>query len=152
MINEMQASYAKSGGPVSNSYKSWKRYSKVAYVSGTHGNRFVQNYGNVKAKAYGKFENVGKMPVGAILAKDSFAVTGAGKVAVGPLFVMEKMGAGFNKASGDWKYSMVLPTGAIMGITNGSNSKAMKFCYDCHISVAEDQDSLMLLPEEYRAK
>lgn len=152
MINEMQASYAKLGGPVSNSYKSWKQYSKVAYVSGTHGNRFVQNYGNAKAKAYGKFENVGKMPVGAILAKDSFAVTGAGKVAVGPLFVMEKMGAGFKKASGNWKYSMVLPTGAIMGVTNGENSKAMKFCYKCHMSVAEEQDSLMLLPEEYRAK
>ena len=90
------------------------------------------------------------MPVGAILAKDSFQVTGAGKVAVGPLFVMEKMAAGWNKASDDWKYSMVLPTGAIMGVTKGTNSNAMKFCYECHISVAEDQGSLLFLPEEYR--
>ena len=91
MIGEMQAAYAKSGGPVSNSYQGWTRYSNFAYVSVTHGNRYVQNYGNAKAKAYGKFENAGRMPVGAILAKDSFQVTGAGKVAVGPLFVMEKM-------------------------------------------------------------
>ena len=150
MIGEMQAAYAKSGGPVSNSYQGWTRYSKVAYVSGTHGNRLVQNSGNAKAKAYGKFENAGRMPVGAILAKDSFQVTGAGKVSVGPLFVMEKMSAGWNKASDDWKYSMVLPTGAIMGVTKGTNSKAMKFCYECHISVAEDQDSLLFLPEENR--
>ena len=118
-------------------------------MSGTHGNRYVQNYGNAKAKAYGKFESAGRMPVGVILAKDSFQVTGAGKVAVGPLFVMEQVSAGWNKASDDWKYSMVLPTGAIMGVTKGTNSNAMKFCYECHISVAEDQDSLLFLPEEY---
>jgi hypothetical protein len=147
----MQAAYKKSGGPVSNSYAGWTRYSKVAYVSGTHGNRLVQNYGNAKASAYGKYEKAGRMPVGSILAKDSFTVTPAGRVGVGPLFVMEKMPAGFKKASGDWKYSMVMPTGAIMGVTNGTNSKAMNFCYECHMSVAEEQDSLMLLPEEYRA-
>ena len=45
---------------------------------------------------------------------------------------------------------MVLPTGAIMGVTKGTNSKAMRFCYECHISVAEDQDSLLFLPEENR--
>ena len=146
----MQAAYAKSGGPVSNSYQGWARYSNVAYVFGTHGNRYVQNYGNAKAKAYGKFENAGRMPVGAILAKDSFQVTGTGKVAVGPLFVMEKMSAGWNKASDGWKYSMVLPTGAIMGVTKGTNSNAIKFCYECHISVAEDQNSLLFLLEEYR--
>jgi len=97
MIGEMQAAFAKSCGPVSNSYQGWTRYSKVAYVSGTHGNRLVQNYCNAKAKAYGKFENAGRMPVGAILAKDSFQVTGAGKDAVGPLFVMEKISAGWNR-------------------------------------------------------
>ena len=70
MIGEMQAAYAKSGGPVSNSYQGWTRYSNVPCVSGMHGNRYVQNYGNAKAKAYGKFENAGRMPVGAILAKD----------------------------------------------------------------------------------
>ena len=60
------------------------------------------------------------------------------------------MPAGWNKASDDWKYSTVLPTGAIMGVTKGSNSKAMKFCYECNISVAEDKDSLLCLPVENR--
>ncbi len=45
---------------------------------------------------------------------------------------------------------MVLPTGAIMGVTKGTNPNAMKFCYECPISVGEDQDSLLFLQEEYR--
>ena len=90
------------------------------------------------------------MPVDALLAKDSFSVTPKGRVGIGPLFLMEKMPAGFLKDAGDWKYTMIMPTGAVMGVTNGKNSTAMKFCYTCHISVAEEQDSLMFLPEEYR--
>jgi len=124
----------------------------VAYVSGTHGNRYVQNYANDTAKAYGAFEKAGVMPVGSTLAKDSFTVNGEGRIGIGPLFLMEKMPAGFNQDSGDWKYSMVMPTGAVMGVTNGKNSSAMNFCFECHMSVAEDQDSMMLLPEEYRSK
>ena len=64
MIGEMQAGYAKSGFPVSNAYQGWTWYSKVACVSGTHGNRLVQNYGNAKAKAYGKFEDTGRCHLG----------------------------------------------------------------------------------------
>lgn len=146
----MQAGYARSGGPVSGSYTNWTRYSKVAYVSGTHGSRYVQNYGNAKASAYGKYEKVGKMPVGAILAKDSFMVSPDGRVGAGPLFVMEKMPAGFNEAAGEWKYSMVMPSGAIFGVTNGKNSSGMAFCYECHMAVGEEQDSLMFMPDEYR--
>ena len=112
----------------------------------------MQNYGNAKARAYGAFEKSGIMPVGAVLAKDSFTVTSKGGIGIGPLFLMEKMPSGFKKASGDWKYSMVMPTGAIMGVTNGKNSKAMNFCYECHISVSEDQDSMMFLPAEFRSR
>ena len=90
--------------------------------------------------------------MGSILAKDSFAVHGNGKMAAGPLFLMEKMPAGFKKQSGNWRYTMVMPDGAIFGVTNGQNSAKMQFCIDCHAAVAEDQDSLMLLPDEYRVK
>jgi hypothetical protein len=152
MIKEMQAAYVKSGNGTAKIYTSWRRYSRVAYVSGTHGNRFVQNYANDTARAYGAFEESGVMPAGAVLAKDSFTVTPKGGVAIGPLFLMEKMPAGFKKASGDWKYTTVMPSGAIMGVTNGKNSKGMNFCYECHMSVGEDQDSMFFLPEEYRAR
>ena len=152
MIEEMQAAYVKSGNGTAKAYTSWRRYSRVAYVSGTHGNRFVQNYANATAQAYGAFEKAGVMPAGAVLAKDSFIVTPKGRVGIGPLFLMEKMPAGFKKASGDWKYSTIMPTGAVMGVTNAKNSKAMNFCYECHMSVAEEQDSMWFLPGDYRTK
>ena len=61
---------------------------------------------------------------------------------------MEKMAAGFLEESGDWRYSMVMPNGKIMGITNGDGSGKVEFCIQCHI-VAE-RDSMFFLPEEYR--
>jgi hypothetical protein len=45
-----------------------------------------------------------------------------------------------------------MPTGAVVGETNGKNSGSVNFCFECHISVAEDQDSMLLVPEEYRSK
>lgn len=150
IITEMKAAYAKSGIGVAAGYTSYKRYSKVAYQSATHGGRYVQNYANGTAKAYGKFEKSGRMPVGSYLVKDSFTATPDGKVGVGPLFIMRKMSAGWNKESDDWKYAMVMPNGAFFGETKGRNAKNMKFCIECHITVAEEQDSMLFLPEEYR--
>jgi hypothetical protein len=152
VLKDMKAAYGKSGVPAAKTYTNWRRYSRVAYTSATHGNRFVQNYANTAGRSYGAFEKSGVMPTGAVLAKDSFSVTPKGKIGLGPFFLMEKMKAGFNKASGDWKYTMVMPNGAVMGVTNGRNSKGMVFCYECHMAVAEEQDSMMFLPEEYRAK
>jgi hypothetical protein len=150
ILKEMRQAYGKSGIGVASAYPKWKRYSKVAYQSGTHGGRYVQNYANAAGKNYGRYEKSGKMQAGGYLVKDSFTVTKDGKIGVGPLFVMRKMNAGWNAASGDWKYAMVMPNGAYFGETKGKNAKNMKFCIECHIAVAEDQDSMMFLPEEYR--
>ena len=38
----------------------------------------MNNYADGAAAAYGKFEDFGEMPVGSILAKDSFTVDGLG--------------------------------------------------------------------------
>ena len=152
LMKEMLAGYAKSGLKMAGFYKDWDIYNNQPYVSDTHGGRFVNNYANATAKKYGKFEGSGKMPVSSVLAKDSFAVHANGKMGAGPLFLMEKMPTGFNKGSGNWRYTMVMPDGAIFGVTNGENSAKMQFCIDCHAAVAEDQDSMMLLPDEYRAK
>ncbi|MEE8189941.1 MAG: hypothetical protein V3T80_12090 [Kiloniellales bacterium] len=150
LMKELKAAYAKSGSSVAASYQSWPRYSRQAFVSGTHGNRYVQNYANATARAYGAYEKAGVMPPGAILAKDSFSVTPNGKVTAGPLFLMEKMNAGFNADSGDWRYSMIMPNGSIFGTTKGAGGAKMEFCAGCHLSVAPDVDSMMFLPEEYR--
>ena len=136
---------------MARSYAKWKRYNKVAYVSETHGNRLVNNYGNRAARNYIRYDKVKRMPVGSVLAKDSFQVQAGGKLALGPLFLMEKMARGWYKASGDWKYSMVMPDGTVLGTTRGKGADKVKFCYECHIAAAE-KDSIMLLPEEHRVK
>jgi hypothetical protein len=151
LIKELSAGYAKSGLAVAGYYKDWKNYANQPYVSDTHGGRYVNNYGNAQAAGYGNYEKAGRMPVGAMLAKDSFVAKGNGKLAAGPLFLMEKMAAGFNEDSGNWRYTMVLPNGQVFGTTNGAGSAKMQFCYECHMAVAEEQDSLMFLPDEYRS-
>ncbi len=150
VIGQLRAAYGKSGHPVAASYPGWRRYSRVAYQSATHGGRYVQNYANAKGRAYGLFEKSGVMAAGAILAKDSFGVGAKGQVAPGPLFLMEKMASGFNAASGDWKYTMIMPNGSVFGETNGKNAAGMQFCIECHAAVGEDQDHMMLLPVNYR--
>jgi len=139
-----------SGLAIAANYQGWKRFSTRAYVSDTHGGRFVQNYGNSVARSYGKYEEAGKLPVGSVLAKDSFVVRG-GKIMPGPLFVMEKMASGFNAASGNWRYSLVMPNGKVIGRTNGKGSKNVQFCIACH-ALTEDTDSLYFLPDEYRVR
>ena len=150
IMNQMQAAYAKSGDPIAKGFQEWRRYSRTAYQSDTHGGRFTQNYANAVGRAYGAFEDSGPMPAGSQLAKDSFTVNAKGQVGVGPLFTMEKMPAGFNAESGDWRYSMIMPNGSVFGTTNGKNAAGVQFCNDCHGAVAEDQDSMFFLPDDYR--
>ncbi|MEQ9640948.1 MAG: hypothetical protein RIM84_13075 [Alphaproteobacteria bacterium] len=150
---EMQAGYRASEMEVAVAYTGWKSFNARPYPSATHGGRLVNNYTNgTGAAAYGKFEEVGRVPIGSVMAKDSFVVHPDGKASVGPLFLMEKMPAGFREDSDDWKYTMVMPTGAVAGVTNGKGDKVVEFCIGCHMSVSEDQDSLMLIPDEYRAE
>ena len=151
LIRDMRAAYAKSDDPNAISYVSFRRYSTQPYVSATHGGRYVQNFANDKARNYGLFENSGTFQPGAVLAKDSFQVKGNGQVTVGPLFVMEKMRAGFNAESDDWRYTMVMPNGSVFGTTKGKGARQVQFCIGCHQSVAPEQDNVLLLPEEYRS-
>ena len=145
----MRAAYAKSDNATASIYGGWKRYSSAAYPSATHGGRYVQNYADARAKSYGTYENGKAMPVGAQLAKDSFAVKANGQASIGPLFIMEKMQKGFNKASDDWRYTMVMPNGSVFGTTKGAGAAKVEFCIGCHQAGAE-RDSMLFLPEEYR--
>lgn len=151
--SEMQAAYAKSGNLWAKWYSHWGKASTQPYVSSTHGNRFVHNYASKKAiDSYRKFEKGGKMVSGGVLAKDSFTVTPKGQVSAGPLFLMEKMKPGFMTASNDWRYTLIMPNGQTVGTTKGKGSKNVQFCITCHQAVAEEQDAMFFLPEEYRVK
>ena len=153
----MEVGYAKSGlvaddgSNISTDFASWDRFNTVPYKSYTHGGRFVNNYANATATVpYAMFEDDAgnTMPVGSVLAKDSFAVTAKGTVVPGPLFVMEKMAGGFNADSGDWRYTLVMPNGNVVGTTNGDGTDKVAFCIDCHIGA--EVDSMLFIPEEYR--
>jgi LysM repeat protein len=136
---------------VARSYQGWTRVNTAPYVSATHGSRYVNNYpGPDAVDAYLQFEDVGAMPAGGRIAKDSFTVSPDGRVGVGPLFTMEKMPEGFNEASADWRYAMIMPDGSLFGVTGGQGSENVQFCAECHAIVADDQDSLYFLPEEFR--
>lgn len=152
VIDDMTAGYRLSGDESAGAYRTWRRYNKAPYRSSTHGQRFVNNYANALAKAYGRYEDAGVLPAGAVLAKDSFAVTTRGDVFTGPLFLMEKMPAGFSPKSGDWRYSMIMPDGSLFGRTKGEGSGRVEFCITCHATAGTENDHLFFLPREQRVR
>ena len=147
----LKSGYAKSGNQWVKSYQSWTNYATQPYISDTHGGRFVNNYANARGSNYGLYENAGPAPEGTVLAKDSFSVKPNGKVGAGPMFLMEKMAAGFSSDSQDWRYTLIMPNGQVFGTTGGKNSDKVGFCAECH-AVVEDQDSRFYLDEAYRRK
>lgn len=148
---ELQAGYARAPLPPAAAYAGWRRYNTVPYRSETHGGRHVNNYADPKsADVYARFDPEAKFPVGASFAKDSFRPLPQGGVEKGPLFLMEKMPEGFNAASADWKFSMVMPDGAVVGVTKGQNAEQVEFCAECHAGAGASH--AFYLPEEYRRK
>jgi hypothetical protein len=145
----MRVGYPLSGSRVARDYQSWRRYNRVPYLSATHGNHYLNNYANEQARAYGGFEAAGRMPVGAVIAKDSFSVTETGGILLGPLFVMEKMPQGFNYVSGDWKFTLVKPDGTLFGETRGPGAERVQYCVACHLA-RERYDHLYFIPRQYR--
>ncbi len=141
--------YARSGNPTARDYRNWRRYNNAPYLSSRHGNHYLNNYANETARAYGAYEKAGKLPLGSVIAKDSFSITETGGILLGSLFLMEKMPQGFNYVSGDWKYSVIKPDGRLFGETNGKGSGRVEYCITCHL-VVEQQDHLFFVPQEYR--
>lgn len=149
LVDELVAGYAPTDHPAARDYRNWRRYNGAPYLSATHGNLYINNYVNEAGRAYGRFENAGILPVGTIIAKDSFVVERNGEVRPGPLFIMEKMPKGFNYVSGDWRYTQIMPDGVFFGETLGEDAERVEFCIGCHLAV-EQQDHLFFIPAPYR--
>jgi len=150
LAKALRAGYAKSGVSATKTFSGWKKYNTVPYASATHGGRYVNNFANAKAKSYKKYDGDLVLPVGSLIAKDSISALPGGKAQAGPFFLMEKMAVGWNKSSADWKYTLIMPTGAVIGTTKGKGDASVKFCAACHQAAGASQ--LFFLPEEYRAK
>ena len=147
----MASSYALSRLSAIENYQSWKRYNSAPYLSATHGQRFVNNFANEPAKNYGKLQKGEKYPAGSVFAKDSVTITEEGKVFPGAMFVMEKLAAGSQPETGDWRYIMVLPDGTQYGDTTGEEAPQVKYCHACHAAKA-DQDFVFFIPDQYLKK
>ncbi len=130
-------------------YQSWTRYNSAPYVSATHGQRFVNNFANDKASAYGKLAKGEKYPVGAVFAKDAITVTSDNKIFPGAMFGMEKLVAGANPDTADWRYFVVLPDGTLFGDTTGAEPELVEYCHACHAAKASD-DYVFFVPKAHR--
>lgn len=149
ILDKMVAGYALSGDRTATRYRTWRRVNAAPYRSTQHGERYVNNYANPVAADYADLEAGIALPVGAIIAKDSFAVTERGDVFSGPLSIMEKMPAGFDPAGGDWRYTLIMPDGSLFGTTGGVRAQEVAFCADCHTKHG-GRDRLFRVPDTFR--
>lgn len=146
----LRAGYGRAGRAAASGYQDWRRFNIAPYLSAAHGNHYLSNFVNaIGAETYGRFEKGGAHPVGTVIAKDSFSLTRSGEILLGALYLMEKMPAGFNHASGDWKYALVRPDGTFVGETNGPGRERVEYCIGCHLA-KQNQDHLWFLPRAFR--
>ena len=59
--DEMMAAYRLSQEPVATQIYRWRRYNRAPYLSATHGDRYINNFANPTAEAYGR-QDAGPMP------------------------------------------------------------------------------------------
>jgi len=116
----MAKGYALAELPIIDDYQSWTRYNSAPYLSATHGRRFVNNFANDKASAYGKLGEGEVYPEGTVFAKDSLTVIDDSRVFPGAMFIMEKLAPETSPETADWRYVMVLPDGTTLGDTTGN--------------------------------
>lgn len=129
--------YAKEGHEIGSVYRSWQVTATGPAAPGPHGDRFLLTYANdVAFDDYTKYasDEAFSMPVGSVLAKESWKLSKKGKPRRGPLFIMTKVAAGEADETDNWVYSGVQPNGKVMKVKQS-------FCHDCHAAFA-DQDSL----------
>lgn len=128
--------YQKGDNPVAKDYVNWKAAATGPAKPGFHSNRYLMTYvneiGHSTYVAYASSDV--NMPIGSLVAKESYKLKKGGKIKAGPLFIMEKVGADKAPKADGWLYSGVK-----------ANGKPMKFkqafCHNCH-KAYKAQDAL----------
>ncbi|MBL8659926.1 MAG: cytochrome P460 family protein [Rhodospirillales bacterium] len=149
LIEVMARGYGASAEPAARRYLDWRRFNDAPYPSAAHGNRYVNNYANFKAATAGYGQPGSVMPRGAVIVKDSFTASEAGRFWPGALFIMEKLAHDASPETGDWRYVMIMPDGSTFGDSR-LDSPRMTFCHDCHAERAGD-DYLFFVPKDAAA-
>ena len=125
---DLAEGYAAGDDEVAAVYRTWGETSTAPYSPGVHGDRLLFTFANdIALEGYIGYPDDESfvMPVGSVLAKESFSVRDNGEPRPGPLFIMTKVAEGEADEFGNWVYSAVQPNGNAMGIQQS-------FCSDCH--------------------
>ncbi len=135
--DKLAEGYAKEGHEIGSTYRDWQVTATGPAAPGPHGDRFLLTYANdVAFEEYVAYREDGgfSMPVGSVLAKESYKLSKKGKPRRGPLFIMTKMAAGEADETDNWLYAGVQPNGKVMKVKQS-------FCHDCHTAFS-DRDSM----------
>jgi hypothetical protein len=129
---KLVADYQSGDNEYAKEYTSWKAVSSGPAKPGVHSNRYLMTFVNsVGVDAYTEFKTSGvNLPIGTVIAKESFKIKKKGKVKAGPLFFMEKVGVDKAPKTGGWLYSGVKGNGKKFSVSQ-------KFCDSCHKNYKE---------------
>ncbi len=120
--------YAKKGNTFGTAYSGWKAASTLPGAPGVHSGQHLMTYVNdVGYDQYVEFRtDKSEMPVGTVIAKENFEIKDSGKIKIGALLLMEKVGIDQAPETAGWRYSGVKK--------NGKNLKVDEkgFCHACH--------------------
>lgn len=143
--NGVDASWQPAG--MVKDYRDWVQVSTIPAAPGFHGGRFLVTWVNeTGAEAYTQYAEDPEIPIGTLIAKESFQVTDAGELKPGPLFLMEKVPTEKSRDTMGWYYMAVAPDGNPMGID------PWKDCNECHVGNFGHQGGLGYPVEEARLR
>jgi hypothetical protein len=144
--DDLEAGYGAEDHEVGGVYRTWGNAATGPALPGVHGERFLNTF--VNEVGFDTYIEYGYgddfvMPVGTVIAKESYKLRNDGTPRLGPLLIMTKVEPGTEAEEfGNWIYSGVQPNGKNMGVKQS-------FCHDCHSAYA-DQDSLGYPLDEVR--
>jgi hypothetical protein len=138
VADDLEAGYGANDHEIGAVYRTWGAGATGPALPGVHGERFLNTFINeVGYEQYIEYAYGDDfvMPVGTVIAKESYKLRKDGTPRLGPLLIMTKVEAGTEAEEfGNWVYSGVQPNGKNMGVKQS-------FCHDCHSAYA-DQDNL----------
>jgi len=128
--------YQRGDNDIAKAYSHWKPAATGPAKPGFHSNRYLMTYVNdIGHSTYTAYASTNvNMPVGSIIAKESFKIKSKGLLSAGPLFFMEKVGVDIAPKTSGWRYSAVKKNGTPMKV-------GQTFCHSCHQAYSA-QDSL----------
>jgi len=143
--NDLIKGYKRGDNDIAAAYTSWNAASTAPEKTGDiHSGRYMMTFVNAAGyDEYVAFKSIdANMPLGTVIAKETFMLKRAGKFRPSPLFTMEKVGLEKAPDTDGWYYGRVNAKGRNM-------PTGQKFCHSCHAGF-KSQDFLGYPAREVR--